>query len=89
MAPARRNHGERRHVVVNEPPEGFRAAIAEYAVDQFGPLSPDQLDYVLSRAEPRYANLGMTWEEIRHYRPANSLLAEFAIYVQHARKGIA
>ena len=88
MAHTRQHRSDGRNVVVNPPPEGFRTAIAEYAVEQFGPLTPDEMDYVISRAEPRYANLGMTWEEIQGYRPAVSLRSEFDIYVQHARRKV-
>lgn len=73
-------------MVVNQPLEGFRAAVVEYAIGQFGYLSPDQLDYILSRVEPRYGNLGMTWEEIQGYRPQHALFQEFNIYVHNARK---
>lgn len=72
--------------MVNPPPDGFRAAVAEYAVAQFGALTVSQLDYVLSRVEPRYGHLGMTWAEILGYRPAQSIRSEVSIYVDNARK---
>lgn len=72
--------------MVNPPPEGFRTAVAEYAVEQFGNLTVAQLDYVLSRVEPRYGNLGMSWEEIQSYRPERALWQEFQVYVTNARK---
>lgn len=72
--------------MVNQPLEGFRAAVVEYVVREFGNLTPDQIDYILSRVEPRYANLGMTWEQIREFRPTQSLWQEFSVYVRNARK---
>lgn len=72
--------------MVSPPPNGFREAVAQYAVEQFGPLSVSQLDYVLSRVEPRYGHLGMTWAEIMEVRPKLSVLSEINIYVSNARK---
>lgn len=72
--------------MVNPPPEGFRTAVAEYAVAQFGSLTIGQLDYVLSRVEPRYGHIGMTWAEIVELRPPRSLWQEIHVYVSNARK---